>query len=156
MTTGVLELISLQRIDRNQAQLLTTSDMRMGNYIRAHTPPGSIFLTGTDVGHWVMTWGARPLYLGFTGWMPNFGFNHDSREANLKTIFAGGQKAEQCLRASPIDYVVIGTSEVMGFHPNEAWFQQAYPVLLRQGNTVVYAVSERARRLTVRNKVPYP
>jgi hypothetical protein len=146
MTTGMLDLISLQRVDRNQAQLLSPRDLHMGDYVRAHTTPDSIFLTNTDIGHWVMVWGARPIYLGFTGWMPNFGFMQDYREQELKTIFAGGPEAEKHLAASPIDYVSLGNPERVGFHPNEAWFRQTYPLLLQQGDTAVYAVSERARR----------
>jgi hypothetical protein len=146
MATGILEMISLQRIDRNQAQLLSPTDLRLGEYVRAHTAPDSVFLTGTDIGHWVMVWGARPIYLGFTGWMPNFGFRHDTRESDMKTIFAGGPESAKRLDANPIDYVVIGPSEKRAFHPNESWFEQTYPALLRRDNTTIYAVSEQARR----------
>ncbi len=146
MMTGALELISLQRIDRNQQQLLNTTDLRLGESIRDLTSPDSVFLTGTDIGHWVMVWGGRPIYLGFTGWMPNFGFVHNQREQDIKTIYAGGPEAGKSLGANPIDYVVIGPSETRAFHPNEAWFRQMYPVLLQRGDTTLYAVSERARR----------
>ena len=146
MTTGILDLISLQRIDRNQAQILSPSDRELGDYVRAHTPPDSLFLTGTDIGHWAMVWGARPIFLGFTGWMPNFGFNQDQREQDLKIIYAGDPKAARRLAANPIDYVIIGRAEQVNFYPNETWFRQNYPLLLSRNGQSIYAVSERARR----------
>ncbi|MBC8101838.1 MAG: hypothetical protein H7Z41_04540 [Cytophagales bacterium] len=154
MATGVLDLISLQRVDRNQAQLASGAEVRLGDFVRAQTAPDSVFLTGTDIGHWVMVVGGRPVFLGFTGWMPNFGFRHDPREKDLKTIYAGGAEAARRLKANPVDYVVIGPSEPVTFKANEAWFLRNYPLLLRRNGWSVFAVSDRARRrLAVRKTV---
>jgi hypothetical protein len=138
--TGVVELTALWRTDLNKAQVLAPDDLELGEAIRKHTRPDAVFLTSMDITNAPMSWGGRTIYLGFGGWMPNFGFDHQTREANIKIIYAGGPAAAELLKNSPISHVLIGPGERHNFQPNEAWFTANYAVAFEIGDKKVFAV----------------
>lgn len=88
-TTGISEILRLLRVDRHRYLIITPVDEQLGEWARNNTPIDSIFLTSPTVNSWPMTCGARPLYLGFVGWMPNFGVDPYPKLEALKSAFEG-------------------------------------------------------------------
>jgi hypothetical protein len=138
--TGIPNLIALARTDEHRYQILTAGDLELGDRIRRETLPSAIFLTSTDISNAPMVWGARPIYLGFTGWMANFGFAHAQREDDLRRMLTGGTEATLLLRQYGIDYVLIGPGERASWNANEAFFAERYPVFWRGDGKTVYRV----------------
>ena len=144
--TGVLEIIRIQRIDRNKWHIASASDIALGQEIRDNTPPKSVFLTSTYVHQFVMVWGTRPIIMGFMGWMANFGFDYRVRQQDMNTMFQGKAGTEDLLKQYKISYVVIGRSEVNEFKADEAYFKQRYPLAFENGGYRVYDVRNNLSR----------
>jgi hypothetical protein len=141
MGTGFLEMVRLQYVSRHQARILSTEEMQLGEIIRRTTAPNDIFLTAMDIGSPPMVWGARPILMGFTGWMFNFGFDPGTRETAIRTMYAGGVNALPLLRQYQIRYILIGPSERYNFKPNTLWFDQNFSAVYRSPDFTLYAIS---------------
>ncbi|MEP0875536.1 hypothetical protein NDA00_06745 [Funiculus sociatus GB2-M2] len=138
--TGSLELIRLQRIDRNQVQLASAEDIKLGAEIREKTDPLAIFLTSTNHNHPVMMWGARSILMGYPGWVFTYGFLYQQREKDVAVMFKGGAEAEKLLKQYKISYVAIGPSELKNLQANESYYAQNYPVAIQNQNYRIYDV----------------
>ena len=139
--TGVAELIRLQRTDRNRYQVVSHDDRLLAESLRERTSPGSVFLTGMDTANAAL-WAGRPIFLGFGGWMPNFGFDHRARETDLRKMLAGAPDAPALLQKWHIDYVFIGPGERGSWGANEPWFAAHYPLLCKVGDRSVYRIKK--------------
>lgn len=140
VSTGVLELIRLQRIHQNQIQETSADDIRLGLQIRAETDPLAIFLTDTSHNHLVMVWGNRPILLGFTAWVWNFGFSYQQREKDMQTMYQGGLFTEDLLKKYNVSYVAIGPGEIYNMRANENYFSSKFPVAFQNQNYRIYDV----------------
>lgn len=142
--TGALELIRLQRIDRGQLQITSSDDIALGRQLRELSEPEDVFLTGTAHNHFVMAWAARPIVMGFRGWVGNFGLEQEQRWADMRRIYAGAPEAEALLARYGIDYVVVGPGERSEFTVNEAWLHRL-PLVAANRSYRVYRVPEQLR-----------
>ncbi|MBB6053009.1 hypothetical protein [Armatimonas rosea] len=137
--TGLAELIRLQRTDVKPCQVVSRDDMLLAESLREQTPEGAIFLTGMDIAN-APLWAGRPIFLGFGGWMPNFGYDHRQRETDLKKMFSGASDAPELLKKWHIDFVFIGPGERSSWGANEAWYAAHYPLLCKVGDKSVYQI----------------
>lgn len=135
--TGAAELIRLQRTDRFRLQILSSQDSRLAEILADQTPPRATFLTAMDISN-APLWAGRSIFLGFGGWMPNFGFDHRTREADLKRMFTGAPGAEALLARYRIDYVWIGPAERSNFQADARWYAARFPLVLQQGENQLY------------------
>ena len=87
--TGVSEIIRMLHVDNHQYLILSVEDQMVGEWISKNTATDAVFLTSPVINSPPMTSGARSLFLGFTGWMPNFGVNPVLREKALRRAFSG-------------------------------------------------------------------
>lgn len=137
--TGIAELLRLTHTQHNLAQVISATDLRLAERIHAETPAGSRFLTSMDIANAAL-WAGRPIFLGFGGWMSNFGFDHTEREADLKTMFAGIENAKKLLEKYHIDYVMIGPGERYNWQVNENWYKKNYPLVIQVEDRSVYQI----------------
>lgn len=138
--TGVLELIRLQAIDRNQLQLSAIDDINLGIQVRNETNPLSVFLTDTSTNHFVMVWGTRSIVMGFKPWVVNFGFPDTKRSQDMRTMFSGENLSLPLLQQYKISYVVIGPGEKYGFNANESFYEKNFPVAFANQSYRIYDV----------------
>ena len=140
ISTGTLELIRLQRISHNQIQETSADDIQLGLQIRAKTDPLAIFLTDTSHNHFVMVWGNRPILMGYTAWVLNFGFLYQQREKDIYTMYQGGLLADDLLKKYKVSYVVIGPGEIYNMHANENYFSSKFPIAFQNQSYRIYDV----------------
>jgi len=138
--TGFLELIRLQRIDRNRILETSTDDIGLGLQIRENTDPLAVFLTEPSHNHLIMVWGNRPILMGYTAWVWNYGFNYQQRERDIYTMFQGGQSAEELLGKYRVSYVAIGPGELYTMRANENYFSSNFPIAFQNKNYRIYDV----------------
>ncbi len=138
--TGVLELVLLQRVDAHSYKLIGSEEIQLADEIRNKSAPLARFLTGKDHNSLVMVRGARPILLGYTAWVGNFGFNYSQTEHDIDVMYKGGNEALALLKKHKISYVLIGPSEVKQFHPNELFFKARFPISFQSLNYRVYDV----------------
>jgi len=141
--TGFLELVRVQNIARNQLQLMGNDDIKLGLEIREKTDPLAIFLTEATTNHFAMVWGARPILMGFTAWVNNFGFLYQQREKDVRTMYGGGAEAERLLAHYKISYVVIGPGEISSWNAHEEYYSSHYPIAFKNSTYRIYDVRSR-------------
>jgi hypothetical protein len=139
--TGAIELLLLQRVDHHTLEILSPAEMQLADEVRAGTGPRDRFLTSKDHNHWVMVRAARPILMGYTGWVWNFGFEYDRTEKDMEIMFRGGAESLRLLRQYRIHYVVIGPAERRNFNPPQDFFPKRFPVAFRSGDTEVFDVT---------------
>jgi len=138
--TGFLELIRLQRTDRHNYRETAADDIRLGLMIRQKTDPLALFLTSPDHNHLIMMWAARPILMGYSAWVWNFGFLYQQRWQDINNMFQGGPLAEKLLKKYKVSYVVIGPSERKNFKVNEEYFYQNFKIAFQNKNYKIYDV----------------
>lgn len=136
--TGFLELIRLQT--SNYLLITSNDDIQLGIKIREKTDPLARFLTATSHNHFIMVWAARPILMGYTAWVANFGFLYEKREKDLKLMFKGGENTINLLKKYRISYVVIGHGELNNFQANEEYYQSHFPLAFQNQNYRIYDV----------------
>lgn len=109
------EIIRLTRVDIHRYLIVTRQDERLGEWARKNTPQDAVFLTSMGINSWPMTCGARPIFLGFTGWMSNFGVDPTMWESALRAAFAGDFSGVKKFVGSRELYIVYGPAERADF-----------------------------------------
>lgn len=138
---GVLDLQYLLQFDKHTYQMTSMDDIEMNWLIQQQTDQNAVFATNTSHNHPVSMWGARPIMMGYSAWVANFGFLAGQREQALKSIFSGDEDAVAYIKHYNVSYVYFGPGE-RGFVdvPNEAFYQERFPVVFSNQNTQVYDV----------------
>ncbi len=136
--TGILESIRIQRISKHSFQVTNTDDIDLGLAIRAQTDPSAVFLTAPKHNHFVMMWGIRPILMGYTGWVWNYGFKYEQRERDLATIYRGAPEALSLLQKYKISYIVIGPPEINDLKADENYFQARFPLAFKNNSNRIY------------------
>lgn len=136
--TGMLEMIRLQRVDQHTYIVTSQEDMNLADLIREETYTTDRFLTAPSHNHFITLWAVRPILLGYTAWVYNYGFNYTQREADVKAMYTGTTDAISLLRDYHVSYVVVGPAEKNVFTINEAFFSSRFPVAFKNSKNTVY------------------
>lgn len=99
-----------------------------------------LVLTADQHNHWVSSLTGRPIVMGYRGWLWSYGFEYSKHEHDVLAMFAGGPEAEELLSSYGVKFAVIGPAERRDFRPNEAWFQERYPLVLQNAEYQVFAI----------------
>jgi hypothetical protein len=134
--TGMLEILRLIQTDRNSWRMISKEDMAMSDEIRERTHPLSRFLTSPAHDHPIMMWATRPLIMGYSAWVFNYGFPYQQREADMAKMFQGD---EDLLRKYEVSYVVLDQGSLKAFRVNETYFGQ-FPVAFNGPGRKIYDV----------------
>lgn len=140
--SGFLNLIYLQRTSHNKFIETDIENIRLAETIREKTDPLAIFLTSPDHNHFIMMWAARPIFMGYTAWVWNFGFNYQQRWEDMHKMFQGGPLAADLLKKYKISYIVIGPKEKYDFKANETYFSNNFKIAFENKNYRIYDVRE--------------
>ncbi len=135
-SSGVIELLRLANFSNNTYLLTSRSDLELAEEIKENTQTDAIFLTGMIHNHPIPLWANRPMYLGYLGWVKNFGFNHLEREKITYAIFQGKSQAIQLIKENEISYIYVSRRET-ALKPNME-FLQSFPVAFQNEDTTVY------------------
>lgn len=140
-TTGIFELIRLQRFDKNTYMLSKSEDIKFAQKVMINTKTDDIFLTASNHNYPLQMWGSRSIVLGYKGWVTNFGFDIDTRSMDIVNIFQYPKSSLNLIKKYKIDYVVISELEKTEFKVNQKFFDENYPVAFHDRNTSIYKVN---------------
>lgn len=135
--SGTVELLRLANFTSNTYILNTADELVIAQEIKEHTETNAVFLTATAHNHPVAVWASRPIFLGYLGWVRNFGFEHRPRELQLIEIYSGAPTALSHIRDNKISYIYVGPKEHSTLTINQ-YFLQQFPVAFQNGNTTVF------------------
>lgn len=138
--SGALSFAWVYKSSLTPLRIISTEEIALAETVRNKTGPMDIFLTSPDHNHFIMTWAARPILMGFTGWINNFGFDYSIRGRNIEEMYKGGKIAEHLLRKYKISYVVIGPSELNNFKVNTSYFESKYALVFSSGVYKIFDV----------------
>ncbi len=119
--------------------LYTPASVTFSNQLDGLIPPHAIVLTGATHNHPVPSLLGREVVMGYRGWLWTHAFDYNEREADVKTMYAGGENATALFQKYGVSYAVVGPDE-KEFKPNNAFFSQ-FPVVLTSGGRTVYRVA---------------
>lgn len=139
--TGILELILLQRVELNTHRMMTKEELSLMEKVRQETGPVDRFLTATIHNHPVMIMGARPILMGYQGWVYNYGLEFKQTEEDISLMFAGGEEALPLLKKHRIKFVYLGPSERDGMKANEDFYLARFPVAFESASIRIFDVS---------------
>ena len=136
--TGILETIKITFGD-SKMMIADRKTIEFNRLIGHNTEPGSIFLTAASHNHPVLTWAARPILLGFTPWVKNFGFDPSRREADMKIMFQGGDETSRLLCRYDVSYIYCGPDERGGgFKADCTALSQTFPLAFSNSQVKVF------------------
>lgn len=135
--TGIVELFRILNFEQNTHLLSSASEITLGKKIAKETATDAVFLTSTKHNHLIPLWANRPIFLGYLGWVKNFGFNDSERNADARSIFSGSNSPNQLIIKNKISYIFVGPNERREFTVNDSYLQQ-FPVAFETEDTVIY------------------
>jgi hypothetical protein len=112
--------------------------VRIAEQIKTKTPPNALFLNAATYNTAVALTGRGSL-MRYPGHLMSYGIDYAGREADVKTIYAGGPAADMLLAKYGIDYVLVSQEETSSMSVNQDYFKK-FPVVASAGNAVVYKV----------------
>lgn len=135
--TGFVELIRIFNFENNTHMLSSNTEILFAKQIANNTKTDAIFLTSTIHNHPIPLWANRPIFLGYLGWIRNFGFDHTIRSQQTHKIFGGNPEANQIIIENKISYIYLGPSEQVEFLIDYQYLNQ-FPVVFQNKDTTVY------------------
>ncbi|MCA1683409.1 MAG: hypothetical protein LC685_05435, partial [Actinobacteria bacterium] len=125
-------------------RLLTSDELEVARWARGNTPEASIFLTGWQNNHPILTMSRREVVMGYPGWIWTWGLPDDHRQEDVVAMYRGGPGTAALLRKYRVSYVVIGPEEMdprNGPGANLAWWENTHTVIFRSQGYEVFSAA---------------
>lgn len=142
MISGTLDILRLLNFPTQRFRMYSTEELLLGEMIRTQTMANAVFLGDDFVIQPTYALGGRTLFLGYPGWIYNFGLDYGSREDLMRQIYRGGTDTQQLLRDNGITYVYIGDAEKQKYFPNTEYFDAHYPIWYASKTVRIYDVTK--------------
>lgn len=133
-----------QLLGRDRNLMASPEALELARAVRSSTRSDALFLTGLRHNDPIPMLAGRHVVMGYPGWLWSQGYAYQSREADLRAMFALAPGADKLLRRYGVDFVVIGPTEREQLGANAAAYEARYPLVLRIGTAEVFAVDTRA------------
>jgi len=121
-----------------KTQVFDQEAIRIAEQIKTKTPPKSLFLNAATYNTAVALTGRQSL-MRYPGHLSSHGIEYRGREADVKTIYQGGPRADQLLTKYGVDFVLVSKEETSSMSVNSDYFNK-FPVVAEAGNAKVYKV----------------
>lgn len=128
------------RHDLHSYQMYSAADESLASWVKMNTDPNSIWLTSDQHNHWLYNLTGRQPVLTFLGWLWTHGYNYAPVERDAATMFAGTDETLPLLQKYHVNYVVIGTSELINWHANEGYYLTHFPVVKEDPSTRIFKI----------------
>ena len=134
-------VMSMCREAVSEYQLLSAGQVRAADFILENTAPDSVFLTCTDHTDPIPVLTGRNILCGSSLYLYYHGVNYQDREAQLPTMYAGGEGFEKYAEQYGVDYVYIGGGERQHYWVNDAYFSANYPCIYDQDDISIFQIA---------------
>ncbi len=142
--SGGLDLWRLTRTREVAVRMWTRDELELAAAFRARSRPEAIVLCSDDHHQWVASLSGRRVLLGYRGWLASYGIDYAQVLTDVRTMLAGGSRAEALMSRYGVDYVVIGPIERRDFGAVEGYFERNHELVLQGAGHKVFRVSRRA------------
>lgn len=137
--SGILEIARLQQFEKHTFLLNSNKEIAVAKKIAMLTEHKSVFATAPIHNHPINVWAGRTIYLGYGGWIENFGFSYGPRYDKLLKIYSGHKDALQIIKEDKIDYLYLSDIEREQFKTviNYAFLSQ-FEKILDEDGIIIY------------------
>lgn len=134
--------------EANSAGLLNYDkiDMAVADYINKYTPKDALFISGDEHVNPIPTFTGRKLYCGTALFLFFHGVNYQQRAGEISTMYKYPEQFPALAAQTKIDYVYYSSYEREQFKVEPTYFEQNYPTVFHQGDSYVFAISDRAKQ----------
>jgi hypothetical protein len=140
VASGVLSLLQFLPPQGPSYVWFSSEEVGLAAQVRRLTPPKAVFVTGEQPNNPIADLAGRPVLMSYPGWLWSYGINYAQREVDIARIYSGGPEAIGLLSQYHADYIVIGPTERSAYHPNAAYFNAQFKLVLHTPNYDIYAV----------------
>lgn len=140
--SGLLDFMTL----KNDYSRYTIGDTPALGWIEGHTSRNAVFLTAFGDPYTVPTLAGRAVYVGgFSTWAPQMGYDTESRQKVMVSIYSAPDRATACarLRGTGVDYIQVSSSEMQAsrFPLNAELFRSEFVLAFSDGSISYYDVN---------------
>lgn len=130
-------LLALHYEDTDHNLIFTHEEIVAADVARERTNPHALFLTAPTVHQPVLSLAGRPVLRANTPWLWSHGYEFATREADVKSIYAGSDQARELIDYYSVDYIYLGPEE-RNAGANQKFFDEQFPVIHRSPNVAIY------------------
>lgn len=136
--SGAIDLYWIQRRSLHTYQMHSAENWHLAQWVIAHTPNDSRWLTGAEHNHWLFNLTGRQTLMAYRGWLWTQGYDYLAREGAVTSLFVAPSLAQ--LHHYRVQYVVVGPEERTVWKASDAAFLQVADPIYSTENTVIYRV----------------
>jgi hypothetical protein len=115
--------------------------MEVASILREKTPPRSVILHA-PIHNSVVALSGRQSVMGYPGHLWTHGIDYRQREADVLSVYRGGQETSDTLSRFKVDYLIVGPVERSQFQADENVIASRYPLVIDHGEYRVYQVNK--------------
>ncbi|HEV3409835.1 MAG TPA: hypothetical protein VG095_06050 [Chthoniobacterales bacterium] len=135
VASGVL---ALHNESRSRELMFSRAQIDAAEFVRTHTPPDALFVTGPTFHQPVLSLAGRSVVRANTTWPWSHGYEFRAREADLRRIYAATTDARELLEFYRADYLYLSEVEKQELRANEAVFDEWFPIVYNAGGIKIY------------------
>jgi hypothetical protein len=148
-------LLALHYEDVDKHLLFSREEIEAAVAARERTPPHALFLTAPTFHQPILSLAGRAVLRADTAWLWSHGYEFAQREADVKSIYAGGAEARDLIDYYSIDFIYFGARE-RETGANQKFFDDQFSVIYRSPNIVIYGAHNGIRRDPTSEPAPVP
>jgi hypothetical protein len=122
-------------------RLFDKETLEMASILREKTPPRSVILHA-PIHNSVVALSGRQSVMGYPGHLWTHGIDYTQREADVLSVYRGGQGPADTLSRVKVDYLMVGPVERSQFQADENFIASRYPLVIDHGEYRVYQVNK--------------
>jgi hypothetical protein len=122
-------------------RLFGKETLEVASILREKTPPRSVILHA-PIHNSVVALSGRQSVMGYPGHLWTHGIDYRQREADVLSVYRGGQETADTLSRFKVDYLIVGPVERSQFQADENFIAGRYPLVIDHGEYRVYQVNK--------------
>jgi hypothetical protein len=148
-------LLALHYEDVDHHLLFSQEEINAAVVARERTPPHALFLTAPTFHQPILSLAGRAVLRADTSWLWSHGYEFAQREADVRSIYAGGAEARDLVNYYSIDYIYFGNRE-RETGANQKFFDDQFSVTYRSPNIIIYDAHNGIREDATSEPAPAP
>jgi hypothetical protein len=139
--------LTLARECVSDYQLFSKDDVTFADYVERNTPADATFLTGTQHVNPIAVLAGRKIVCGSSLYLYFHGVDYQARQSAVYDMYQSPGENLSAFTDYQVDYAYISSWEQSDFALDQDFFDRNFPLVYREGDSALYAVSARARAL---------
>ena len=141
--TGIIDLFGIIKNSSPGYMMYSQEEFAMAAEVKSKTDACDVILTSTDHHHWLPALTGRQILMGYPGWVASYGVNYGERDKDIHAMYDGAPNARALMNQYQIKYALISGKELPEYKPNQAYFEQNFPVVFELNGAKLYRITDK-------------